>query len=233
MKITSVKHFFSEFTFLLIDFLFPPSKSEKELRNSSIKTFEKLLISDSKLFKKIPGPKIYFCFSYKNSLIKELVWQIKFRGQKQYAEICGYFLYKQILDIIKNSIDKNPRFATGQQQSILIPIPIHKKRRTERGFNQCEWLCEFIKKYDDKNTLEYDSLVLVRDKYQTKQSWKKRNERMNDLKNVFSVTNPDKIKNKVIFLIDDVYTTGSTLKEARRTLLESGAKSVHSIVIAH
>jgi len=57
-------------------------------------------------------------------------------------------------------------------------------------------------------------------------------ERQKNIKNVFSLKNPVEIKEKKIFLVDDVYTTGATMEEAARVLKKAGAKEVWGVVIA-
>jgi competence protein ComFC len=61
---------------------------------------------------------------------------------------------------------------------------------------------------------------------------KERKLRLQNMKNVFNLKNPELIKNKAVFLIDDVSTTGATIKEARRVLLNAGAKKILGLVVA-
>lgn len=201
------------------------------------------LLAEAKI-KKAEG--CYYFFDYDDVRVNKMVWSLKFRGQRKFAEFFGASLYENLgqIDEIKGNFDE--RF-------LLIPIPVHKKRRVERGFNQCEWICEsLIKNFEfERNSvsvsaltsslasaeinLDYQQNYLIREKYTKKQSWKKARDREKDLKDVFVV--PEKfqqqIRGRKIILVDDVVTTGSTIREARRTLLESGASLVIAIAIAH
>jgi len=200
----------------LFDFVFPRNKEEMILENlSGVDIFEKI----KKTFRHLPGT--YSLFNYKDRLAKELVWQIKFKGNKKYAKFCGKYLYRLISE--KNRGD----------DFLLIPIPLHKKRLAERGYNQTEWLCQEIIKHNAPENLKYSPKILFREKYQIKQSWMDKESRIKNIQGIFEVKYPEMVSNKNIILIDDVVTTGTTLNEARRTLKESGAKSVTCFTIAH
>lgn len=113
---------------------------------------------------------------------------------------------------------------------IVIPIPIHKNKKAERGFNQSEIIAGQVA---EKLNLPLESDNLIRQK-ETKsqtefQDWE---QRKNNLKNSFTVYFPEKIKNKNILLIDDIYTSGATIGEAAETLRKSGAKKIIALVIA-
>ena len=98
-----------------------------------------------------------------------------------------------------------------------------------RGYNQSEELAKELSK-TLKIPLILNNLIKIRATFpQIKLSAKERQE---NLKNAFSINNPEELKNKKIFLVDDVYTTGSTMEECAKTLKESGAKQVWGIAIA-
>ncbi len=158
--------------------------------------------------------------SYKDARIKKLVWHMKFKEQRWVAERFGFVLARRI------SVEK----FSGK--TLLIPVPIHAKRRRERGYNQCEWLCEEIARHVDKCDITYRADILVRDVYTIKQSWSGRVDRHKNIRGVFRVIDVRAVAGAQIVIIDDVCTTGATLDEARRTLLEAGALSVKAFVIA-
>lgn len=205
MKYEVLKMFISNF----LDFLFPPSNTWKEISQWQK---EDVLQKCQKSNRTIPNSNSLF--SYKDKYIKEMIWSIKFSGKRYFAKIFGELLYEEIKNI----------------EGTLVPIPIHSKRKKERGFNQCEWLCEEIKKHDMDNKLIYKPKLLKRKVYKEKQSKSKRSDREKNTVGVFSVK--EKIYGTVI-LIDDVITTGATTKEARRVLLESGIQEVLIYTIAH
>ena len=114
-------------------------------------------------------------------------------------------------------------------ESILIPVPMEKKKMKNRGYNQSEELAKELSKIL-QIPLSLNNLIKIKQTLpQIKLSAKERQE---NLKNAFSINNPEELKNKKIFLVDDVYTTGSTMEECAKTLKESGAKQVWGIAIA-
>lgn len=115
-----------------------------------------------------------------------------------------------------------------EKYDMIVPVPISLKRKMQRKYNQCELLAEEISK--NTGITCKNMLVKIIDnpaQHDIASVYKNEN-----VKNAYKV-NPDfKIQGKRILLIDDVCTTGNTLKECAKTLLESGAKSVICLVIA-
>jgi competence protein ComFC len=171
-------------------------------------------------------PDFNHLYNYEHKEIQDIVWQLKFNDNFLVAEIFGRSLSEKIRDIIKD-----------QQNFYLIPIPIHKKRRRERGYNQCEWLCENIIKFKKDKKVQnifYRKDLIYRIIYTQKQSWHNdRSDRLNAVKNIYKLNKDFCFKDKNFILIDDVYTTGATINEARRLLLAAGAKNVLILTIAH
>ncbi len=194
-------------------------------------TYLKSLTPDalSLLFKLAPkthSDYVTALYSYKDARIKKLIWHMKFKECRWVADKFGFMLARGI------SVDNK------NKKTLLIPVPIHKKRRRERGYNQCEWLCEAIIKNihqppDSPAQIAYHSDVVRRDIYTVKQSWSNRANRRAHIRDVFRVDDISAINGASIIIIDDVCTTGATLDEMRRTLLASGAISVRAYVIAH
>lgn len=112
---------------------------------------------------------------------------------------------------------------------LILPMPIHPNRLKERGFNQSELLCEVIAKNHPK-LVNKDLLIRIKDT--PHQTGLNRDNRLMNLSNAFEITNLKKVRNKRILIIDDIYTTGSTLDECAFTLLKAGAKSVIGLCLA-
>jgi ComF family protein len=112
---------------------------------------------------------------------------------------------------------------------MIIPVPISQGNLKQRGFNQSELLAKQIAKILKKRM--YPKL-LRRVKETQSQRELTREERAENLLCAFEVTAPAQIKGKNILLVDDVYTTGSTIRECTRTLMEAGAESVAVITWA-
>ena len=132
-------------------------------------------------------------------------------------------LYKFRGDYVISSIFKTPlkkAFNTHFNSSnLVVPIPLSDERLFERGFNQAKALAALL----DVQVHE----MLARTHLE-KQSKKSRSERIL-AENVFRVTG--EVQDKEILLVDDIYTTGSTLRHAGKVLLEAGAKSVSTLTL--
>ena len=202
---------------LLLDLLFPRSETLKELGS----------LSNDEIFKKCTKSlfyknRIWTIFCYKDKFVREMMWQMKFNSERKYAEFFGWCLYKKIIETINSG-----------KKYILIPVPIHKKRRKERGFNQCEWLCEQITKIDKEKNFIYEPKILERIIYKKKQSWSNKKDRLINIGGVFRIIFPQKITNKSIIIIDDVLTTGATLEEIIKTINVYKPKEILAFTIAH
>ena len=109
---------------------------------------------------------------------------------------------------------------------LFITIPIHNFRYLYRGFNQTELL---IKKFSNKIDKKYDFTSYKRIKYTKSQAKSLKKERQKQIKNVFEVIKP--INEKHIIIFDDVFTTGSTIKEFINILEKSELVEINKISI--
>ena len=187
----------------------------------------------------------FHIFSYHDERIKTMIWQLKFNENKRVARIFGYCLARNLYESKIRSRQLREFF---EQDCLLVPTPIHSKRFFQRGYNQCHWLCrEIVQNFlktgsvNFKNRIVYNSKILKRVKYTEKQSWTKsvsRSEsiliRNKKIEGVFKVNKRmlARYKNYNIILIDDVFTTGATIKEAAKTLKMAGVKRVWGFCLA-
>jgi len=156
---------------------------------------------------------------YKDPLIKLLIHQYKYNFIKDLAKPLGMLMVKKI----KNQNIKN---------SILIPVPLHKKRLRWRGFNQAELLAQVI---SQKLNIPIINNLLVRTRYTPPQAKiKNANQRKENIKQAFqlNLNFKNNLENKKIILIDDICTTGSTLDECTEVLKVLEPKSIWGLVIA-
>jgi ComF family protein len=119
----------------------------------------------------------------------------------------------------------------GHGKFIIVPIPIGRARMRERGYNQSLLLARPLA------TLTHQKLltnILIKSKQTKKQGTaKNKQERILNIAGSFQVKNPRLIKNKTVLLVDDITTTSTTLYEARKLLLESGAHDVIAVTVAN
>lgn len=117
----------------------------------------------------------------------------------------------------------------GWQADFIIPVPLHKNRLKSRGFNQAALLGDYISYH---HRIPCVDNALIRSTDTKTQTGYNRQQRSDNLKNAFTVIKPDRIKDKNILLIDDVYTTGATADSCSRELRKSGAKKIYVLTIA-
>jgi ComF family protein len=116
-----------------------------------------------------------------------------------------------------------------QDYSLIIPVPLHPRKLRQRGFNQSVVLAREISR---RHGVAMDFRTLRRVVDTASQTGLKKKERRSNIRKAFSITGPERIRGQNILLVDDVYTTGSTLSECARTLLKAGAEAVGALTLA-
>ncbi len=111
----------------------------------------------------------------------------------------------------------------------IVPVPLHPRRRRERGFNQAQVIAAELARLKAFELVD-DGLVKV--KNVPPQTSLRAGDRVRNIRGAFRVKKPKKIAGRTILLLDDVYTTGSTLKECASVLKESGAREIRALTIA-
>ncbi|HBV01434.1 MAG TPA: hypothetical protein DEF00_03525 [Candidatus Taylorbacteria bacterium] len=173
------------------------------------------------------GKEILSCFDYRDRLVRQAVFELKYRGNKKVARLLATTLYDELLAFLEEYAP-----LTNFTEPLLVPIPLSKTRESERGFNQCKLLVDILLEMDGGRnfTLSF-ALTKCKDTgSQTKMDTRKK--RLENLKGCF-VADGKAVEGRNIILIDDVATTGATLVEARKTLLRAGARKVIAFTVAH
>ena len=109
---------------------------------------------------------------------------------------------------------------------LLIPVPLHPKRLKHRGFNQALLLAQAF----PEAPLAREAVVRMR--HTQPQVGLNPKERQDNVKGAFAVPDPALVKGKNVLLIDDLFTTGSTVKECARVLRKAGARRVEVLTVA-
>ncbi len=98
---------------------------------------------------------------------------------------------------------------------VIIPVPLHKRRLRERGFNQSEWIAKGL---SDVTGIPMDTSHILRVVNNQKQATKSGAERKANVEKIFAVSHPEEMYRKHILLVDDIITTGSTLHSCIKTM---------------
>ncbi len=112
---------------------------------------------------------------------------------------------------------------------VIIPVPLHPKRKKKRGFNQAQVIAAGLARLKG---IELEENVLVKAKNVLPQTFLETEERKRNVSGAFRVVDEEKIKGKIVILVDDVYTTGSTVRECSMVLKEAGVKEVRALTLA-
>ncbi len=152
-----------------------------------------------------------------DEISKRLILNFKFSDHLENKKLLCNWLFMAGEDIFKHGID------------VIVPVPLHYARLFKRKYNQSAILAAGLSELCNIPA-DYASLKKIR--HTTPQIQCSGKQRTQNVKNAFQVVAPQNIKGKRIVLIDDVYTTGSTLNECAKALKKAGAKSVDALTVA-
>ena len=152
-----------------------------------------------------------------DSSSKNIILSFKFFDRTENANLLAAMLKIAGKDIFSEGADW------------IVPVPLHYTRLIKRKYNQSALLAQ---KLSEMTAIPYNNLALVRSRKTKPQVEVSGKERITNVKNAFSIKDSAPIKGKRIILIDDIITTGSTVKECALVLKKAGAKSVDILTIA-
>ena len=201
---------------IVLDFLFPKKCGICNCLNDNC------VCSDC--LKKINKFKIYnfkddgvWVYRYEG-IVRNLIIDYKFKDKSYLCELFANCILSdgEVCKIIR-------------KYDIILPVPLHKKRFKERGYNQSKLISDILAQKLGVQTFDD---VLVKIKNTLPQGKNLLHDRRKAIKGAFCVENPDKIRGKNVLIFDDIYTTGNTANECKKIIEESGAKSVEILTIA-
>lgn len=175
-----------------------------------------------KMYGRIPiefGAALFYF--HKKGIVQEMMHQLKYKGNQEIGTIVGDWYASELKDL-----------QPMQNIDYIIPVPLHKRRFRERGYNQ---VTTFGKALAKRLNIPYEESVLQRKLYTKTQTKKSLLGRADINKTIFEVTFSENHHDKHFLLIDDVMTTGSTLEACSRELLKiPNAKiSIVCMAMAH
>lgn len=154
----------------------------------------------------------------KKGIIQNLIHDLKYKGNEKLSFYLGEWLGGILAEAgWKDKID------------LVIPVPLHKQRMRERGYNQVEG---FGKAIAEKLSASYKDAVLKRRSNSKTQVFKNRLARTEVVQNHFYVEEQINLKNKQILLVDDLVTTGATLEACSLALKDAGVQKLNIATIA-
>jgi ComF family protein len=165
------------------------------------------------------GARITTIMNYRDAAVQDLIRSLKYDGSGAAAALAAAALADYLREELASARQFSPR------EILLVPIPLHRSRKRERGFNQIEIVLKALPpEFRDGALSLLAPEVLVRAKATRQQAKLSRKERVKNVAGAFEVPHPSRIKNTHIFLIDDVATTGATLVNAGKSLKKCDAE---------
>jgi ComF family protein len=146
--------------------------------------------------------------------VAQAITRFKFNHRMAYLPVMQHWLRRPLCLELATTAD------------LVAPVPLHPKRLKNRGFNQSLYLAQAF----PEAPLAREALVRTR--HTPPQMELKAKERRDNVKGAFAVPDPALVKGKNVLLVDDLYTTGSTVKECAKSLLKAGARQVEVLTVA-
>ena len=139
-----------------------------------------------------------FLFYSPGGLVQKLIHQLKYQGREQLGDLFGDWFGMQLR--------AEPAL---QNLDFVMPVPLHPRKRRQRGYNQCS---RFARRIAAHLGARYSEGHLVRTAHSRTQTARNRWNRWEGIRGAFSLRNPEELEGHRILLVDDVITTGSTLE---------------------
>jgi ComF family protein len=159
-----------------------------------------------------------WCYFQKGSKIQHLIHLLKYNGKKEIGQYLGSIYGQElILSPFYHNIE------------IIIPVPLHPKRKRKRGYNQSEWIAKGL---SETMKIPVDTKTLIRSTASDSQTKKSRFRRWENVKEIFSITNATLLQDKHILLVDDVLTTGATIESCTNELLKINGVKISVVALA-
>ncbi len=155
-------------------------------------------------------------YGYYGGVLKDLILKFKYKSNFTAGDI--------LTELLEEYIIRNLDY----KKYLITYIPLSRKSKKIRGFNQCEYIARKIARDLSIEALE----VLIKDKETKEQKTLKRDERYENIKSAFKVKKGIELKGFSIILIDDVTTTGATIREAYKLLIKYKVKDIKLLTLA-
>lgn len=151
--------------------------------------------------------------------LKDIILQFKFHGITRLAAVFAERLSKQFGDSLRS-----------MEPAVLVPVPLHVGRENSRGYNQASLIA---RRLGESLGMAVAEDLLIRSKKRRPQSKLSPNLRVANVKNVFTCIRVAEENTPDVILVDDVVTSGATLREARSCMEKSGYRVTATVAVAH
>ena len=166
--------------------------------------------------------------SYEGGL-RELIHLLKYSGVRPAANVLG----RMLAETICRTDFADTTQSTADDGIVVIPVRLHKTRRHQRGFNQAELIARAaLKLIANPNRFRLADNVLQRQRDTHSQIGLTSHQRRENMRGAFVVTRTEEVNAREVLLVDDVYTTGTTVSECARVLRRAGASRVRVATVA-
>lgn len=215
---------------LILDIFFPPvclncrQSLDKEEKPQLVcrQCFQTIIVR--RYFKEQPSFVLGAAADYQNEVVRKLIHYFKYEEFIALAELLGNIM----IQYLENSL----LFEEAANFDLIIPLPLHPRRQRQRGFNQAEKLAQVINR---RLNLPIENQILVRTKNTLPQmSLESKKQREDNIKGAFAVKSKygKALEKKSVIVIDDIFTSGATIKEAVKILKRAGVKKIMVLVAA-
>ncbi len=153
--------------------------------------------------------------------LRDLIHLLKYDGVRPAANVLGRMMSEAFLDL-------SPSFDDGEP--VIVPVPLHSSKLKQRGFNQSELIARAALKIVPLGLI--NSEILRRTRPTETQTGLTREQRQRNIRGAFRVQHRNLLSGKDILLVDDVFTTGTTVSECARVLRKAGARHVYVATVA-
>jgi ComF family protein len=155
--------------------------------------------------------------------LRELIHLLKYNSVRPAANVLGSMLAEALVQL---------KSEFGPQQVLVIPVPLYKGKRRQRGFNQAELIARSALKSRDGSGVQVATDILLRTRETESQIGLTSHQRRENMRGAFAVDGAKDIKGREVLLVDDVYTTGTTATECAKVLRRAGAAKVWVATVA-